>query len=134
MTDMDAYTQKILSLSGLCRRAGGVVPGADAAIDAVKRGRGRTVAVVMSSSASDRTKKQVTDKSTHAGVPLIILPADAYDIGEKLGIISSCAVFALTGKGPATQILKTAREAGMVREADKDRSASETIQIKKSSL
>lgn len=111
---MDAMTQKILSLSGLCRRAGGVVPGADAVIAAVQRKSPRPVAVVMSDSASDRTKKQITDKTANAGIPLIIIQADTYDIGEKLGIISSCAVYALTGKGPAVQILQIAREADLV--------------------
>ncbi|MBR4933873.1 MAG: hypothetical protein IKZ03_05380 [Clostridia bacterium] len=115
---MDAQTLKILSLSGLCRRAGGVVPGADAVITALQRKSPRPVAVIMSGSASDRTKKQITDKTASAGVPLIIIEADAYDIGEKLGIISSCAVYALMGKGPSVNILKMAREAGLVREAD----------------
>ncbi len=101
--------QKILSLSGLCRRAGGVVPGADAVISAIKRGgKGKPMAVIMSNAASDRTKKQVTDKTTHADIPLILLDSDAYDIGEKLGIISSCAVYALTGKGPAMNIISLA--------------------------
>ena len=111
---MDAVTQRILSLSGLCRRAGGVVPGADAVITAVQKKSPRPVAVVMSDSASDRTKKRISDKTANAGVPLIIIEADAYGIGEKLGIISSCAVYALTGKGPAAQILKIAREANLV--------------------
>ncbi|MBQ6789386.1 MAG: hypothetical protein IJO81_04290 [Clostridia bacterium] len=116
---MDAVTQKILSLSGLCRRAGGVVPGADAVITAVQKRSHMPVAVVMSSFASDRTKKQITDKTANAGIPLIIIEADAYDIGEKLGIISSCAVYALTGKGPAANILQIAREANIVRKADR---------------
>ena len=116
---MDAVTQKILSLSGLSRRAGGVVPGADAAITAIQKKSPRPVAVVMSSSASDRTKKQICDKTANAGIPLIIIEADAYDIGEKLGIISSCAVYALTGKGPSAQILNIAREADLVRKTDR---------------
>lgn len=115
---MDAYIQKILSLSGLCRRAGGVAPGADAVITAVKKKSPRPVAVIMSSSASERTKKQITDKTANAGIPLIVIEADTYDIGEKLGIISSCAVYALTGKGPSVQVLQIAREANMVRKTD----------------
>ena len=116
---MDAVTQKILSLSGLCRRAGGVVPGGDAVITALQKKSPRPVAVVMSGTASDRTKKQICDKTANAGVPLIIIEADVYDIGERLGIISSCAVYALTGKGPSAQILKIAREANIVRVSDR---------------
>ena len=103
---------KILSLAGLCRRAGGVVPGADAVIGAIKRGgAGRPKAVILSSSATPRTTKQITDKTSSAGITLITIDADAYEIGEKLGIISSCAVFALTGKGPADKILEISQSA-----------------------
>ena len=55
-TDMDnaQLIGKILSLSGLCRRAGGVVPGADAVISAIKRGgRSMPTAVIMSKSATN---------------------------------------------------------------------------------
>ena len=90
----------------------------DTVITAVKKRSPRPVAVVMSSSASDRTKKQITDKTANAGIPLIIIEADTYDIGEKLGIISSCAVYALMGKGPAVQILQIAREADLVQTVD----------------
>lgn len=110
---MDISTSKILSLAGLCRRAGGVIPGADAVISAIRRGgKGAPKAVVLSSSASDRTKKQITDKAESHGIPLLIIDADAYEIGERLGIISSCAVLALTGKGPADRIIKAAKDSG----------------------
>ena len=113
-TDMDnaQLIGKILSLSGLCRRAGGVVPGADAVISAIKRGgRSMPTAVIMSKSATDRTKKQIGDKTSHAGVELFCIDADPFEIGEKLGMLSACAVYALTGKGPAKQVRELARQA-----------------------
>ncbi|MBR6806836.1 MAG: ribosomal L7Ae/L30e/S12e/Gadd45 family protein [Clostridia bacterium] len=92
---------KLLSLAGLCRRAGGVVPGADSVISQVQRGgKAKTKCVIMSSRATDRTKKQITDKCRSAEVALYVIDADPYDMGEKLGLKSSLAVFALTGKGP----------------------------------
>ena len=113
MTEMDKaqLTGKILSLSGLCRRAGGVVPGADAVIGAIKRGgRDKPIGVILSAHATERTKKQIGDKTAHAGIRLICIDADPFEIGERLGIPSSCAVFALTGRGPAEQILKLAEQ------------------------
>ena len=96
---------KLLSLAGLCRRAGGVVPGADAVISQLQRGgKAKTKCVIMSSGATDRTKKQITDKCRNADVTLYVIDCDPYDIGEKLGVKSSLAVFALTGKGPSAAV------------------------------
>lgn len=106
-TDMEnnQILTKLLSLAGLCRRAGGVVPGADAVISQVQRGgKAKTKCVIMSSHATDRTKKQITDKCTNADVTLYVIDCDPYDIGEKLGVRSSLAVFALTGKGPSAAV------------------------------
>lgn len=111
MTDMDTaqIITRLMSLAGLCRRAGGVVPGADAVISTLQRGgKAKTKCVIMSSSATDRTKKQITDKCRSAGVVLYVIDADPYDIGERLGMTSSLAVFALTGKGPSTGVMELA--------------------------
>lgn len=111
MTDMDTVQtfNRLMSLAGLCRRAGGVVPGADAVISQIQRGgKAKTKCVIMSSRATDRTKKQITDKCRTAGVTLYVIDADPYDIGEKLGVTSSLAVFALTGKGPVTGVMELA--------------------------
>ena len=100
---------RLLSLAGLCRRAGGVVPGGDSVISAVQRGT-KPKAVILSSFATDRTKKQVTDKCTNANVPLYVVDIDLFELGEKLGLRSSLAVFALTGKGPVSQVVELAKK------------------------
>ena len=109
--DTTQITLKLLSLAGLCRRAGGIVPGADAVISQVQRGgKSKTKCVIMSSHATDRTKKQVMDKCRNADVPLYVIDCDPYDIGEKLGVKSSLAVFALTGKGPSAAVAELASQ------------------------
>ena len=112
MTDMDTQQfNKLMSLAGLCRRAGGVVPGADAVISQIQRGgKAKTKCVILSSHATDRTKKQITDKCSNADVPLFVIDADPFDLGEKLGLKSSLAVFALTGKGPSAGVVEIARQ------------------------
>ena len=97
-------TRKILSLAGLCRRAGGVIPGADAVISSLKRGTSPRV-VFVSAEASDRTKKQICDKTKHNGIPLGTLSASPDEIGHALGLVSPCAVFGITGKGPYEKLV-----------------------------
>ena len=105
---MDA--KRILSLAGLCRRAGGVVPGADAVTGDVKRaGKNAFTVIVLSSKASDRTKKQITDKAAYYGIPLIVIDAEVCDIGRALGLISPCAVFGVTRKGPYERLQEAAQ-------------------------
>lgn len=114
--DKKAIIDKILSLSGLCRRAGGVVPGVDAVIGAIQRGgASKPVAVIMAKNATERTKKQISDKTTYAGVKLFCIDVDPFTVGEKLGMLSPCAVYALTGKGPSKQIRELA---GQIAESD----------------
>ena len=108
--NMTEGTAKILSLSGLCRRAGGVIPGSGAVLGAIKRGgSGAPAAIFLSSGASDRTKKQITDKASFAGIELFVLEADQYDFGRALGIAASVSVYALTGRGPASAVIELAR-------------------------
>ena len=97
-------TKKILSLAGLCRRAGGVVPGSDAVIGSLKKGPASKV-VFLSAEASERTKKQICDKTKHHEIPLGILSASPDEIGHALGLVSPCAVFGITGKGPYEKLV-----------------------------
>ncbi len=116
MTDKDS---KILSLSGLCRRAGGVIPGSGAVLGAVKRGgKDFPKAIFLSSSASERTTKQIKDKAKSAGIELYVLDADQYDIGRALGITASLSVYALTGRGPADSVIRLAKESKEQRDSD----------------
>ena len=104
---MDA--KRILSLAGLCRRAGGVVPGADSVISALKRGA-TPKAVFVSAEASERTKKQICDKTNYKNVPMMIIDASPDEIGHALGLVSPCAVFGVTAKGPYEKLAAAAAE------------------------
>ena len=119
---MDA--KRILSLAGLCRRAGGIIPGSDALLGAVKRGKNALPAViVLSSEASDRTKKQITDKAVYHSIPLIVIDADPDTVGRALGLISPCAVFGVTKRGPYEKLLEAARSEQQVKISAEDHQA-----------
>lgn len=104
-------TKRILSLAGLCRRAGGVIPGTDPVLAAVRR-KGATfpAVIIISDSASDRTKKQITDKASYYSIPLAIIDADPDAVGRALGLYSPCAVFGVTKRGPYEKLIEAACE------------------------
>lgn len=102
-------TKRILSLAGLCRRAGGVIPGADSVLTSLrKQGIASPMMIVLSAAASDRTKKQITDKASYYNIPLAVIDADPDAVGRALGLISPCAAFGVTKRGPYEKLLEAA--------------------------
>lgn len=83
---------------GLCMAAGGVKTGVDIVLGEVRSHRAKFV--LLASDASDRTKKQVTDKCTYYNVKVFSGGYTGDDIAHLLGKRSSCAAVAFVGKGP----------------------------------
>lgn len=104
-------TKRILSLAGLCRRAGGVIPGTDSVLTAMRQ-KGATFpsVIILSDAASDRTKKQITDKASYYNIPLAIIDADPDTVGRALGLYSPCAAFGVTQRGPYEKLIEAACE------------------------
>lgn len=100
-----AEQRRVLSLAGLCRRAGGVIPGADAVIGALRRGgSGKPCLILLAADASERTVKQICDKAAHRTVDVYTPGFGSDEAGRALGVRSPIAVFALNGRGPADAI------------------------------
>ena len=103
-------TEKLLRYVGLCKRAGGIVRGADL-IEKSLRKTPAPVCVLLASDASERTGKQITDKCRTAGVLCVTIEADKYDLAHAVGATSPCAAVAvLAGKGPADAAAQMAKE------------------------
>lgn len=66
--------QKIEGLLGLCCRAGQITLGAEMALKEIKAGR--AALVLVDESASEGTKKKITDACAYRHVPLHMLPVD----------------------------------------------------------
>ena len=101
---------KTVSLMGICRRAGRLLPGHDIAFDAVRAGKAELV--ILTSDASVRHEKELA-AADFAGktVRLNISAAElAPFVGKK-----SC-IFAVTDKGFASAIEKKIREEGIQHE------------------
>lgn len=95
--------EKILPLLGLCRRAGGTVTGLGSFLTEVKSKK-KIVMVLLASDASERTKKQVRDKSRFYEITLFESDIDSASLGHALGCVSSVGVVALNGRGPVKGI------------------------------
>lgn len=101
-------SERILRLLGLCRRAGKLISGQDTVIAAVQSEK--AALALLSSDASERTKKQLRDKCTFHGVPLVSLTVDGGALGKATGKAGTLSSLAVTDRGFASSILKMAEE------------------------
>lgn len=98
-----------LRLLGFCRRSGKIVCGAGQVLAAVT-GKRPPYVVVMASDASDRTKKQLSDKCSHRGVRLVMTTANGEELAHLLGKSGAVMAAGATDSAIARQILRLADE------------------------
>lgn len=97
---------RLLSLLGLCRRAGKITIGCDPVIESVKKGESRLV--IFAENASDNTRKAVLNAVAPSGVRVINLDYNKEDISVSLGKL--CAVASINDDGFAKKLLSLAGE------------------------
>ena len=97
--------EKILTYLGLAAAKRSVVTGSDLVLKEVRKGK-KGCCVLLSPDASDRTKKQISDKCTYYNIPLIHMECDMYELGKRIGKQSPAACAAVTDSGLAAQIIK----------------------------
>lgn len=86
----------ILGNIGLCRAAGGVTTGFDSILAEVRSKRAKLV--IISSDASERTKKQLRDKCAYYSVKCVETEFSAEELGVSVGKPSAVAV-SFNGRG-----------------------------------
>ncbi|MBE6617497.1 MAG: hypothetical protein E7627_06135 [Ruminococcaceae bacterium] len=89
---------------GLCMAAGGVKVGFDLILGEIRSGRAKFV--IIASDASDRTKKQLTDKCKFYGIKYFHSEYSGVEIADMIGKRAVCAAAAFTGKGPYKSVLE----------------------------
>ncbi len=104
----EKFPLKIINYIGLCRAAGGVTTGFDLVLGEVRRKKARFV--LLADDASERTKKQMTDKCEFYEIPLFPAGLTSDELAAILGKKSSCAAVAFTGKGPCRPLLSLFEE------------------------
>ncbi len=73
---------KVLSLLGLCAKAGKITSGEFSVEKSVKKGR--ACLVIVAQDASDNTKKLFTNMCTHYGVPIYMVSTKE-ELGRSIG-------------------------------------------------
>ena len=97
---------RILSLLGLAVRSRNLVSGEFSTEKAVKAGRAELV--IVSSDASENTKKMFTDKCAFYGIPIYVY-SDRHSLGRAIGKEMRVSA-AVTEKGLAESIIKHLEE------------------------
>ena len=97
---------RLLSLLGLCRKAGKITIGCDPVIESVKKGESRLV--IFAENASDNTRNAVLNAVAPSGVRVINLDYNKEDISVSLGKL--CAVASINDDGFAKKLLSLAGE------------------------
>ena len=96
--------QRFYGMLGFAMRAGKLVIGTDQICKSMARGAVKLV--VISSDASDNTKKKLTVKSDYYGVSVVEAQIDAARLGSLLGKTYAPAAVAVTDDGFAAEIKK----------------------------
>lgn len=99
---------KTFSMLGLCRRAGKLSPGHDAAFDAIRSGRAKLA--VLTRNASERHMKDI--KMIKPGLRTLVLNCTSDEIGEATG--KRVCVFTVDDESFASSILKNSQEEDIV--------------------
>lgn len=100
--------RKIENYMGLCRAAGGVTTGFDLVLGEVRRKK--ALFVLIADDASERTRKQISDKCEYYEVKCFPADLTSEELARVLGKRSSCAAAAFTGKGPCRPLLSLFEE------------------------
>ena len=96
---------RMLNMLGLCMRAGKLVSGENASVQAVRMGG--ACCVILDRAAAKNTLKSVTDACSYYEVPLVYAPADelGYAIGKPGRVVA-----AITDPAMADRVIKFANQ------------------------
>lgn len=74
---------KIKQLLGLCMRAGRLTSGENIVLDNIRNHKAKLI--IVTSDLSERTLKQITDKSNYYKVPICKVDFDSYEMIDAIG-------------------------------------------------
>ena len=96
--------QRISGMIGFARRAGKTVIGTELVCRAMPKGEVKLV--VISSTASDSTKKKLTVKSAFYGISWVLIEIDTERLGALVGKGGAVAAIAITDRMFADEIVR----------------------------
>ncbi len=101
--------RRALSYIGFAARSRAIAVGMDAVISEIRRSAGG-VAVVLAADASERTKKQINDKCTSHGVPVVAVSLTKDEIAGAAGKKMSVSAVAVTNRDLARALTSLGAE------------------------
>lgn len=100
--------QRISGMIGFARRAGKTVIGTELVCRAMPKGEVKLV--VISSTASDSTKKKLTVKSAFYGISWVLIEIDTERLGALVGKGGAVAAIAITDQMFADEVVKASAQ------------------------
>ena len=100
--------QRISGMIGFARRAGKTVIGTELVCRAMAKGEVKLV--VISSTASDSTKKKLTVKSAFYGISWVLIEIDTERLGALVGKGGAVAAIAITDQMFADEVAKASAQ------------------------
>ena len=85
---------KLLSMLGLCRRAGSVIIGTDLVTKSLPSGKIKLV--MYAADSSQNTEKKITDKCSFYGVKCVKIEQDGAELGHAIGKAATVCVVGIT--------------------------------------
>ena len=102
---MESKNTRLYGMLGFAMRAGRITIGTELVCSSMsRRGNGAPRLVLVSSSASDATKKKVLTKSEFYNVESVVIDIDSGELGRLLGKTYAPCVIAITDERFATEI------------------------------
>ena len=95
--------ERFFGMLGMSRRAGKTVIGTDAVLAGL-RGKNKPALVLLSSSASENTRKMIVAKCGFYGVPCAVVDVGGEELARRMGKTGFTAVLAVLGPGLAKEI------------------------------
>lgn len=102
----EAEKRSLLSMIGICKKAGAAVSGTDMICEALRRGAEAPAVVIISEDASKNTEKRLTDKCKFYGTEAIKVPVSSSELGDALGKSGTVAAVGITDAGLAEAVKK----------------------------
>lgn len=100
--------QRISGMIGFARRAGKTIIGTELVCRAMPKGEVKLV--VISSTASDSTKKKLTVKSAFYGISWVLIEIDTERLGALVGKGGAVAAIAITDQMFADEVVKASAQ------------------------
>ncbi len=102
---------KLVSMIGLCRKAGKTVCGTPLVCLALQK-REKPCLVLLAENASPGTQKKIRNKTAFYGVPYILVPVTTEALAHAVGKTGEVAAIAVTDNNLASAILHASESTG----------------------